>query len=543
MDDLSRRFAPPSTTPDLAAPDPDAPSSPRSDQADAADFPDSPKDDGDARQQSLDQALLTAARQGDEDEVRRLLADGARVTVVDQGARTALHHAASHGHAMLIDLLLEHGAPLDAPDRSGHTAVHLAALGGHRAAVARLIAHRADLQALNAGECSALLTRRVRRPCRGRGPSAATGRAGRQHGRRAVHPASSCSPAWPCGGGQAPLGLWRADRASLPGRIQGSSDPVHAPVPCRSRRACGGGEAAAAARRPRAVTGAFNCSPLYAAAQGGHLGVLEMLLEYGAPTESRDMSDPPALHGAALKGQVRAVQLLLRHHAKIEATDVNDRTALHHAAQRGETLVVQLLLRHQAQVDRRCVEADGSRSRLTALHLAAERGHADTLTALLQFGATIDAQDRSDGRPCTSRRDMRGSRRSRCCCRPGPGGHAAITAACRCIWRRATRSCRGSRPAAARSRLSDAADLLGFTPLIEAVQYHQLHTLETYSLGHGASTDGRSKDAGRTALHVAVINRDAAASEALLRHGASGTPGRPSRRTPRCTSRRCAVAT
>jgi len=91
--------------------------------------------------------LHTAAMQGDEDAVRRLLAEGARVDARDGFGATPLHRAAGMGHVQVMELLLDNGAPVDAVQLQGWTPLHAAASGG-RVEVARvLLDHGADVNA------------------------------------------------------------------------------------------------------------------------------------------------------------------------------------------------------------------------------------------------------------------------------------------------------------------------------------------------------------------------------------------------------------
>lgn len=97
-------------------------------------------------------------------------------------------------------------------------------------------------------------------------------------------------------------------------------------------------------------------APLLAAVVGGHLDVVEYLLEKGA--------DPN------LGNRFRAV----------------DATPLHHAVNMGRVDIVDCLLKHGAEVDR---VAQGLG---TPLHLAARDGHFDAAKRLIEAGADVRAE-------------------------------------------------------------------------------------------------------------------------------------------------------
>ncbi len=87
--------------------------------------------------------LLFAARSGDEESARRLLAAGADVNDALPNGMTALVEAAHSGHQKVGMLLLEHGADPDAA-AVGYTALHAAVLRGGVHLVKALLSHHAN---------------------------------------------------------------------------------------------------------------------------------------------------------------------------------------------------------------------------------------------------------------------------------------------------------------------------------------------------------------------------------------------------------------
>ncbi|XP_041759842.1 GA-binding protein subunit beta-1 isoform X4 [Coregonus clupeaformis] len=129
----------------------------------------------------LGKRLLEAARKGQDDEVRTLMANGAPFTTdwlgtsplhlaaqhghystaevllragVSRDARTKvdrtpLHMAASEGHIVIVDLLVRSGADINAKDMLKMTALHWAAQNGHQRVAETLVKHGADVHALS----------------------------------------------------------------------------------------------------------------------------------------------------------------------------------------------------------------------------------------------------------------------------------------------------------------------------------------------------------------------------------------------------------
>jgi ankyrin repeat protein len=107
----------------------------------------------DVNQADLDgeTALHHAARRGDSEIVRRLLAAGARVDARDRYQCTPLHVAAGAAGAEVVAALLDAGAPAAAADLFGATALHAAAEAGRGECASRLLERGAPVGAQDAG--------------------------------------------------------------------------------------------------------------------------------------------------------------------------------------------------------------------------------------------------------------------------------------------------------------------------------------------------------------------------------------------------------
>jgi ankyrin repeat protein len=101
--------------------------------------------------------VADAAEQGDLEQVRALLRDGADVNAAQPDGMTALHWAATRGADDIVQVVLYAGAALQSTTRlGGYTALHLASRGGHAAVVERLLEHGADPNRLTTTGVTAL---------------------------------------------------------------------------------------------------------------------------------------------------------------------------------------------------------------------------------------------------------------------------------------------------------------------------------------------------------------------------------------------------
>jgi TPR repeat protein len=106
--------------------------------------------------------LLTAARDGDADEVRRLLEQGADADARDMAGNPALAYAAVRGHREVARSLLEGGADTDATGDRGWTPLLFAAYAGERAVAQTLLEADAEVDATGEGSLTPLMAAAVR---------------------------------------------------------------------------------------------------------------------------------------------------------------------------------------------------------------------------------------------------------------------------------------------------------------------------------------------------------------------------------------------
>ncbi|XP_063041202.1 GA-binding protein subunit beta-2-like [Engraulis encrasicolus] len=103
----------------------------------------------------LGKRLLDAARKGEDDEVRTLMANGAPFTT-DWLGTSPLHLAAQHGHYSTAEVLLRAGVSRDARTKVDRTPLHMAAAEGHSVIVELLVRSGADINAKDMLKMTAL---------------------------------------------------------------------------------------------------------------------------------------------------------------------------------------------------------------------------------------------------------------------------------------------------------------------------------------------------------------------------------------------------
>jgi uncharacterized protein len=99
----------------------------------------------------LDDQLARAAGAGNADEVRRLLAAGARVNAMDQTYSTPLAHAVRNDHLEVVEVLLAAGANVNTRDFTSASTLHMAAAYSSPAVLQLLLDAGADVNSVTRG--------------------------------------------------------------------------------------------------------------------------------------------------------------------------------------------------------------------------------------------------------------------------------------------------------------------------------------------------------------------------------------------------------
>ncbi|KAH0845861.1 hypothetical protein FOPE_10973 [Fonsecaea pedrosoi] len=130
-------------------------------------------------------------------------------------------------------------------------------------------------------------------------------------------------------------------------------------------------------------------TPLQAAAEGGHLKIVEILLAHGADVNgaAAPFNGMSALAAAADRGHVEVVKMLLARGAHVNAVLPGWRdysSALQYACKAGHTEIIRSLLEAGAEPN------NNKWKSASPLCLAAEHGFLEAVQLLLEYGAEVD---------------------------------------------------------------------------------------------------------------------------------------------------------
>ena len=391
--------------------------------------------------------LILAAFFGHEEVVSELLQRGADIHVKSKkNGRTALHLACAEGHLKCAQLLVNVGSRLNEPDDDNWTPLILAAFFGHEEVALELLQRGADIHVKS-----------------------------KKNGRTALHMA--------CLKGHlncAQLLLDAGSRLNEPDDYDNWTPLILA--------ALFGHEVIVSELLQRGAnihkkSKELGRTALHIACAEGHLKCAQLLLDAGSRlNEPDDYDNQTPLILAAFFGHEEVVSELLQRGADIHVkSKKNGRTALHLACAEGHLKCAQLLV----NVGSRLNEPDDDN--WTPLILAAFFGHEEVALELLQRGADIHVKSKKNGRTALHMACLK--------------GHLNCAQLLVNVG----------------SRLNEPDDD-NWTPLILAAFFgHEEVALEL--LQRGADIHVKSREHGRTALHLACLKGHLNCAQLLVNVG------------------------
>lgn len=270
--------------------------------------------------------LTSAARVGNLDALKTIVASGADIDARQSDGTSALHWAVLGGHHAMVDNLLQNGADANAADRYGTTPLSLAALNGDAVAAEALLTAGANANAVDAANESVLMT------------AARTGNEDvvdllLDHGALVgyVEPEYGLSALMLAALENHPAVVARLIHYG--GRVNehtkiGPNPPFM--LPCKG--GCGSegiginrGGVPDRGERPERDGG---MTPLLYAARDGNLDVARVLVAAGALIEQREANEITPLVMALINGKTGLANFLLEHGAAVNVADFYGRTPL-----------------------------------------------------------------------------------------------------------------------------------------------------------------------------------------------------------------------
>ncbi|KAI5245633.1 hypothetical protein E4T42_06686 [Aureobasidium subglaciale] len=298
-------------------------------------------------------ALNQAAADGDEEEVRRLLEQGASVEGILDDRQTPLQFAAQEGHTRIVQLLIEYGADINALGYNG-SALGLAAEKGNEEVVNLLLSRRALVDG-------------------NEGPSWST-------------PLQAA-----CGKGHFGIAKALLDAGA---DVNALDEPRLSPSPLRYACQIERDDIAhlllqrGANVDERDTDPSCGLTPLQFCAAVGHKTLVYTLVEFGADLDAHHRLGCPLVRAVtklndAAETNIEVVEFLLDKGADIEGAPEGE-TPLQAAAVSNRIAIARLLLDRGAYVDAR------NKLFLYPLYNAFVEGHEKTVELLLERKASVD---------------------------------------------------------------------------------------------------------------------------------------------------------
>ena len=317
--------------------------------------------------------------------------------------QTALHLAAGSNQKQVVELLLERVKDRSIRDYSGATALHWAAAGGYPQIVKILIERGVNINAQSAYRKRPSLSQRKSSNAQSPRPdyqlirvaelgnqedikslldSGASPTAFDQYGSTALH--------WVCCRGFEEMAATMIEKGADVNATRSFDKFGKTPLLEATRNAHSDGLPmiktllqSGADATVEDSTWFDHRTPLHEVAMKGSEPMVQLLLEYGADSNARDLKGQTAADLARAAGHEKIAELLNRNNRGIDARGGNGETALHMAAENNHYNAVEEILKYNADVN---VRSNNGR---TAIHSAAGSASTQLFNLLLDNGADI----------------------------------------------------------------------------------------------------------------------------------------------------------
>ncbi len=308
----------------------------------------------------LTKSLQEAAKDGDIEQVKKLIAQGADIDEKGKYGRNALHAACCYkGRSAIIRLLIDHGANVNARDVAESTPLHFAARYADKQTVELLLTKGADVNAKNKKKGRTPLFEAMTSPIAGR----------KEVVELLVAKGAKVSAFH--------LAAYMGDMGKLEKYLQ---EGINVNTP-----------------------GEFNNTALHAASNSGKKNIVEFLISKGALVDAKDAFSMTPLFYAACNNYQDIVDLLLAEGADVSAKDKRGYTLLYYAVWLANKNAITLLIDKGANVNVKDVFG------YTPLHLVTIQGKKEITELLIELlivkGADVNAVDNEGRTPLWHAKD------------------------------------------------------------------------------------------------------------------------------------------
>ncbi|KAL4238675.1 Ankyrin repeat [Mactra antiquata] len=309
--------------------------------------------------------VIIACQNGNSEQLKHLLENGATVKASDTSGKSALHHCADNLETQCAEMLLEKDKSiLEVKDEQGYTALALAVLVGNTNLIKLLLEKGADIHTDD------------------------------NEGHKLSHWAAVC-------GHLKVLDILINNKAEMSSPDNHHAYPIHYAAQMNSSNS-GNTESRISEKVLRKfidckveldVLDDAGRQPLLWAACSGNADSCRMLLKAGADINSTDQDDLTALHCAASRGHYDCIEVLRKGGADVNKIDKNKCTPLFYAITLGNKDCTQALIKAKANVNH--VDDRGR----NPVHCAAIKGSLDTVKLLEKESADLWHQNNKGDYP------------------------------------------------------------------------------------------------------------------------------------------------